>query len=259
MAIGKCVSVVLSVTPYRESSILTALFSLHYGRINAIAKGIRKVDRRRVPIERGYTIEHLVYIKTHGDLHQITDCSIQDFFPRLRGDLEKTAVRDLFFDMVLSAVPVSDPHPELYDFLIEFLAVLDGLHTGLGGYLMYGARTLFGFAAHLGFSLDFGKCTACGGTTAAGSPAWLDIEHGIVRCDACSLRGSRSTDRRVPGSAVQWFAGAVAPSAGGYDSFTDKDAQAAVRLAYDYCRYHLDIRRRLDSFGFIEHLAGMRP
>jgi DNA repair protein RecO (recombination protein O) len=255
MPIEKSQSVVLSVMPFRESSIIASLFTRHHGRINAIAKGIRKTDRRRVPIERGYLIDHIVYLKHHGDLHQITDCNINEYFPLLRGNLEKTATRDLLFDVVLSAIPVRDPHPELFDHLTGFLEALSSVQPGLGGHLMYLSKTLFGFAAHLGFSLDFTRCVHCGNRPGERSIAWLAIDQGAVRCDSCSSLSNNSGERLLQSAAAVWLA---EPDNGRTIStpFTDQEALGVLRLAYDYCRYHLDIRKNLDSFAFVEHLAG---
>ncbi|MBN1757882.1 MAG: DNA repair protein RecO [Chitinispirillaceae bacterium] len=254
MAIGKTHSVVLSVTPYRESSILAVLFSREHGRFSGIAKGIRRGDRRRVPVERGYIIEHIVYLKQHGDLHQITDCSIHDYFPLLRGDLEKTAIRDLLFDIVLSAVPAGDSHPDVYDFIVEFLTGLSNVGQGLRGHLTYLSKILFAFSGHLGFGLDFSQCSSCGYRTDGSGPVWLNIEQGMVRCERCSSGFGASADRLVSAGAAIWFS-----SSGSGDApvLSGKEAVAALRLAYDYSRYHLEIRKNLESYAFVEHLAGM--
>jgi DNA repair protein RecO (recombination protein O) len=257
MTVEKTLSVVLSVTPYRESSILATLFSRQHGRIGAIAKGIRRGDRRRVPVERGYLIEHIVYLRRHGDLHQITDCSIHDYFPPVRGDLEKTAVRDLLFDIFLSAVPAGDSHPELYDFVVAFLDTLGTLGPGLDGHLAYLSKTLFLFSAHLGFGLDFGRCSSCGCGTAGAATVWLTIGRGMIRCDRCTTGSGASSDRLVPPGAAAWFADTTDGFPTVSPPLSRREAAAALRLAYDYCRYHLDIRKNLESFAFVEHLAGL--
>lgn len=256
MSVGKSNSVVLSVTPYRESSFLAALFSREYGRISGIAKGVRRSDRRRIPIERGYLIEHVVYLRQHRDLHTITDCSILEHFPLLRGDLEKTVVRDLLFDVVLSAVPVGDAHPVMYDFLLRFLDELGTVGRGLDGGLTYLSGILFTFAAQLGFALDFEQCSVCGRDTAHLQTVWLAIEQGLLRCDRCSSAKGTAGDRLLPVSVLPWYSRNDTVE-GDLPRVDRKTALAAVRLAYDYCRYHLEIRKNLQSFQFVEHLAGL--
>jgi DNA repair protein RecO (recombination protein O) len=262
MTIGKTLSVVLSVTPYRESSILTSLFSREHGRLNGVAKGVRRSDRRRVPIERGYLIEHVIYLKPHGDLHTITDCGIVEFYPQLRGDLEKTAIRDLLFDIVLSSVPAGDTHPEVYELLVGFLEEISTGEREFGDGCAYLSMLLFDFAARLGFSLDFGWCSSCGCSVAELPQVWLSVERGLLRCDRCSSGSGVGRDRLFPTGMLQWYArhaaaGHFVAGDGEFSRIPLREAFTALRLAYDYCRYHMDIRKNLASFSFLEHLAAM--
>ncbi len=239
MTIGKTLSVVLSVTPYRESSILTSLFSREHGRLNGVAKGVRRSDRRRVPIERGYIIEHVIYLKQHGDLHTITDCGIVEFYPQLRGDLEKTAVRDLLFDIVLASVPAGEAHPEVFELLLGFLDVISTGEREFGDSCAYLSMILFDFAARLGFSLDFERCSSCGGSVAGQPRIWLSVEHGLVRCDRCSSGRSAGRDRLVPTGILQWYArysvtGHFVPGGGESSRIPLREGFAALRLVYDY-------------------------
>ena len=257
MSVGTTTSIVLSVAPYRESSILTVLFSREHGRISGIAKGIRRSDRRRVPVERGYVVEHVVYLRRHRDLQTVTDCSILEHFPLVRGDLERTAVRDLLFDVVLSSVPAGDAHPVLYDFLLRFLEELGTVGYGFEGMLTYLSGMLFTFAGQLGFGLDFTKCSVCGRDTARLKTVWLAVGQGLLRCDGCSSVKNAAGDRLLPVDVLPWYA-RHGGGEGTLPRIDGKTAVAAVRLAYDYCRYHLEIRKNLQSFQFVEHLAGLQ-
>ncbi|MBN1578957.1 MAG: DNA repair protein RecO [Chitinispirillaceae bacterium] len=258
MSIEKSSSIVLSTMPYRESSILMYLFTREHGRIHGLAKGIRTHDRRGVPVERGYLIEHMTYLKPHRDLHQVTDCHIRQHYPAIRGNLEKTAVRDVLFDLVLGGIKVTDPHPELFDYLLRYLSYLDGQSCDGSVLLLSLSKTLFGLAGYLGFRIDFGRCITCGKGFGKNVAAWLTVDRGMLRCGDCSP-GQAKTDRLLPGNAAVYFARPEALLFREIPQLTDKEASALLHLACDYCRYHLDIRRRLESLSFIEHLFAAPP
>ena len=253
MSIEKCTSIILSTTPFRESSLLLYLFTREHGRIHALAKGIRKGDRRGVPVERGYLIEHMTYMRPHRDLQQVTDCHIREHFPAIRGDLEKTAVRDVLFDLALGAIKVTDPHPELFDYMAGFLGMLERMCPGGGALLLHLSKMIFGFAGHLGVGVDFSGCGRCGKSFGEHGTAWLTIDRGMVRCDDCSPTQAR-TDRFLPGSIAAFFGCFGEPDSFPPPRLTDKESMGVLRLACEYCRYHLDIRRHLESLSFIEQL-----
>lgn len=256
MSIEKCTSIILSTTPFRESSLLLYLFTREHGRIHALAKGIRKGDRRGVPVERGYLVEHMTYMKPHRDLHQVTDCHIREHFPAIRCDLEKTAVRDVLFDLVLGAIGVTDPHSELFDYLAGFLGTLERMRHGGRALLLHLSKTIFGLAGHLGVGIDFRGCGTCGKNFDQNDAVWLTIDRGMVRCNDCSPAAAKA-DRLLPGNAAAFFGCLREPESFTPPQLTDKESMGVLRLACEYCRYHLDIRRHFESLSFIEQLFPM--
>lgn len=257
MSIEKCRSIVLSTMPYRETSLLLYLFSREHGRLHAIAKGIRKPDKRGVPIERGYVIEHLVYLGRQRDLHQITDCQLYDHFPAIRGDIEKTAARDVLFDVLLAAIKDTDPHPELYAYLERFLRGIDGFREGGGvPLLLHLSKCVFGIAAHLGFGVDFAACAKCRKTIGEITDnAVLSLVEGTMRCTSCRSARMSGADRLLPQAAVLYFSST--------DEFpvqelclTVSESLRLLHCATDYCRYHADVQKKFASIGFIDTLFG---
>ncbi len=251
MSIDKCTSIILSASPFRESSLLLYLFTREHGRLHAIAKGIRRGDRRSVPIERGYLIEHNTYIKPNRDLHLATDFNIREHFPAIRGNLEKTAVRDVLFDLMLGAVRLTDPHPELFDYIGAFLVKLENIQCRGGRLLLFLSKTLFGIAGHLGVGIDFKVCSGCGERFEESTDVWLIIEKGAVRCGEC-IKGHPNTHRHLPAGTAFFFGNFDNQCQNQTPNLTNKQSMGVLHTACEYLRYHLDIRRRFESVAFIE-------
>lgn len=256
MSIEKTGSIVLSAAPYRESSLLVNLFTREHGRINALARGVRRADRRAVPIERGYLIDHFTYIRPHRDLQQITECQIRDHFPGIRGNLEKTAVRDVLIDIVLSVMRDSDPHAEMFDYHARFLSELDSMKCDIAAMLLHLSKHIFGMATSLGVGVDFTVCSVCGKVFDSHTDVCLMIDKGLVRHGSCG-RGLSVTDRVIGAEAAGFFSFVDGAAACALPVISGREGLRMVHCAVDYCRYHLDIRRNMQSLGFLDSLAVM--
>lgn len=257
MSIVKSLSLVLTTAPYRESSLLLYLFSRQFGRIHGLAKGVRRGDKRSTPIERGIVIEHAVYIKQQRDLHLVTDCQINEYYPGIRTNLEKTAIRDVILDVLLGAIKDTEPHEELYDAVVNGFERLERDFFAGNEQLLFLARQLFHIARQLGFGIDFTRCVSCENQFDRLQKCMLVIDSGTCICPQCILHVKRSSYRVLEAGtlpllhrdSMQREHTAPVPGA--------DEAMSAVCAAVDFCRYHLDLRRKLASVTFLEHLFTM--
>lgn len=256
MSIDKTTSIILSATPYRESSYLTTLFSLEHGRISCIAKGFRKNNRQSMPLERGSLIEHTLYHRPHRDLHQITDSTLIEFFPGIRADLEKTALRDLMLDILLASLSISDCNEQLFSALHTFLVELDLSDSGSSSSLRITAQSLFAVAGSLGFSPEFSCCSSCGTIVDQHSSFYFSISDGTLRCSPCKSPSTGSYCA-LSHSSIAAITPAAAGTADILETISAPTALSLLRIAVDYCRYHFDIRKKLSSLVFIEQLFSL--
>lgn len=255
MAPQKCSSVVLSTAPYRESSMLVYLFSREFGRIHGLAKGVRRGDRRGVPIERGSLVEHMTYFRRHSNLHQIAECQIIDFFPEIRRSLEKTAVRDAVLDLLLSGVKESGVHTDLFDFLKQFLSFLEQTVSEESVLLARLSKTFFIVSGHLGFALDFRRCSLCG-ISLKDKPMALAIEAGAVYCEGCS--GREYADALFSAETGTLLNRDTGISPEHVRHLSKNEIVSLLRSSWEFCRYHLDLRRESPALAFMETLFGIR-
>jgi DNA repair protein RecO len=251
MSIEKTASVILSVLPYRESSFITNLFTSEYGRISGIAKGIRRNTKQSVPFERGFLIEHVIYLKPNRELQILSDIRIGNFFPCIRGNLEKTTLRDIAFEILLSSVTLSEPHPELFELLSRFLFSLDearGIHEEQFSILW---KFIFDFTAMMGLGVDFGRCFKCGSLDIVADGGFLMTQKGAMICRRCAPQFSPSG--WIPSEIVSYLLSGHFPSGPSRISFPE--LLRLTRLAVYYCRFHLDIRKELRSLDFLQQMG----
>lgn len=257
MSIAKSLSMVLATVPYRESSLLLHLFSRQLGRIHGLAKGVRRGDKRRVLVERGTVVEHTVYLRQQRDLHLITDCHINEYYPGIRKNLEKTAIRDVILDILLGAIKDTEPHEGLYDVIVTgFERLEEDFLTG-NDQLIFLARQLLVIARQLGFGIDFTRCATCGNLFGGFQECILVIDSGACFCPQCVPRTNGSLHRTLGTGMLSVLHAETALSERAVPAPTAEEAMSTVRAAIDFCRYHLDLRRVLSSVTFLEHLFTM--
>jgi len=258
MSIVKSLSLVLATAPYRESSLLLHLFSRELGRIHGLVKGVRRGDKRGVPVERGILLEHTVYLKPERDLHLVTDCSIVEYFPNIRNNLEKTAVRDVVLDVALAAIKDTEPHKALYDTIVSYYEQLSEHTFADAALLFHLARQLFLVARQMGFGVDFSCCAKCGKQFGTARSGILDIAGGACLCSTCVPHVNRSGTWlfTMPEHLLLQSEQSVSVLSGDATLRTE-DAMAAVYAAVEFCRYHLEVRKKLASVTFLNQLFTM--
>jgi DNA repair protein RecO len=160
MSAEKTEAVILSVAPYKEASCILRLYTNTRGLIHGIAKGARKTPKS-TPLDRGFLMEALVYYKPNRELHTIGSSHIINFFPLIRSDIAKSAVRDIALELYLKTIPQSDPHPELFELIADFLA---GMEESSDKELLFPFlwRFICRYCLLTGFGMDAKSYRLCG-------------------------------------------------------------------------------------------------
>ena len=120
MSTYKTEGVILKRSNYGEADRILTVYTKHYGKIRAIAKGVRKITSRK-----GGNLElfnHCVLFLAEGrNLDIITEVQVVNSFSRLSPDLEKTASAFYLVELVDQLTPVGQVNRQVFDLLIEGL------------------------------------------------------------------------------------------------------------------------------------------
>jgi DNA repair protein RecO (recombination protein O) len=160
----KTEAVVLRSIRYSEADRVLHLFSLDRGRVNAIAKGVRKTGSRFGARLEPLTRSALLLHEGRGELHTISGADIISSHEAMRADNYTLAVGLIGAEAVLKLHAEPEPQPRAYQGLCRFLDLLggpverapDATHDGLGLAFQLKLLALAGYLPHLV------SCASCG-------------------------------------------------------------------------------------------------
>jgi len=117
----KTEGVILKRSNYGEADRILTIYTKHYGKIRAIAKGVRKITSRK-----GGNLElfnHCVLFLARGrNLDIVTEAQVVNSFSRLGDDLEKAAGAFYLVELIDQLTPDGQVNRQVFDLLIEGLA-----------------------------------------------------------------------------------------------------------------------------------------
>ncbi|MDR3011675.1 MAG: DNA repair protein RecO [Chitinispirillales bacterium] len=273
MAAEKTDSVILSLTPYRETSCILRLFTQTHGLLHGVAKGVRKFGKSSIPLDRGFLIESLVYYKPNRDLHTLGSLHVSNFFPGIRSNITKSIIRDIALELYLKTIPQSEPHPKLFNLIVDFFTAIDGLpRSEILFPILW--RFIHEYCSLAGFGIDARACGKCGidirynradAMSVSDDKYFLNIGSGALVCKKCmpSKNGTGykindtgvnmgievDADGLLDGSVVR-FMDNIDNDFPQYPSKNDR--LRITELLLLYCRHHFDIRGRFNSAEFIK-------
>jgi DNA repair protein RecO len=249
MSAVKTQAVVLKTISYGETSSILYLFSESHGLIHGIAKGIRRKAPARQIIERGFIIELLAYVRPHRELHTLGSIQTLAFFPSTRTSLVRCAVRDAAFELVLAAITVADPHPELFDFIKQVLENIESRPESMVfPWLLW--RFYIRFAGMMGFAPVFDTCICCG-RAVEGEQTYLNAGKGGIECRGCSKSRTEQTSISDGERSFLCGQGKVNERA---RAITHAEGIRITRLLDSFCRYHFDVRSEPKALEFLEKI-----
>jgi DNA repair protein RecO (recombination protein O) len=234
----KTEAVILRSMRFAEADRVLHLFTSERGRVNAIAKGVRRTGSRFGARLEPLTHVGLLLHEGRGELHTVSGADIIRSHAAVRDRSGALAVAVIGAEAVLKLHVEPDPQPQVFAGLLRFLRVLE-THAadgdpaldpvGLGFQLKL--LLLAGYLPHLN------ACAGCGGpgpligfSAAAGGAVCADCEpdHPAFSLDAGSLAAAEALVARPLGEP------APAP----------RQARAALRIVEQTYEHHGGFRLR---------------
>jgi DNA repair protein RecO (recombination protein O) len=180
-----------------ESDRLVHLYTEALGRVSVIAKGARR-SRRRFPglLELFNLLDARIVEPPRAQLARLEGASLARAFEGLSADLGRYAIACQLLELLDRLTGEREPNPQLFQFAVGVLGVLDGERPDPLLALLVLTKTL----ARLGYRPELVHCASCGVALeeAEGSPAFVP-RHGGAVCEGCS----EPHEPPVPGSLLR--------------------------------------------------------
>lgn len=118
--------IILARRNFGEADRILTIFSKHYGKVRAIAKGVRRITSRKKGSLELFNHARLFLAKGH-NLDIITEAESKNIFSNWRKDLTKVAVAYHLAEVVARLTPEHQEHKEVFDLLCEAYTTLGEL------------------------------------------------------------------------------------------------------------------------------------
>jgi len=154
-------AIVLDRQPYRENDSRVPVYSLEQGKLSLIARGTASVKSKMAGHIEPFCFSDIMVVCGR-NRDYIGGAAVKNSFAKLKSDLAKLSVAGSACSFLASAVKDSEPDPNLFHLLLDFLEFLEeNKISGEREGLLVGAFA-FKTAAILGYLPVLSVCTVCG-------------------------------------------------------------------------------------------------
>ena len=136
MKIIKTECIVLKKKEMKEADLLVTLFSKEYGKITAMAYGIRKSKKRNIVSLNPLNIVEITLFQRN-NYYVIKDAEVLKNFKNIVTDIEKLEISLYILDSINKIYYMTDENNDFFDKLVEILSFIDKLSYIKKGYKYY--------------------------------------------------------------------------------------------------------------------------
>lgn len=159
MALFNDEAFIITHSEWKETSLIVRCFTREHGKLNFMAKGVRRLKSRiGSPLDSFSHVKIIYYLKQGGDLSSLKEAYTLDHFPSIRTDLKRFAAVSFFFEMLDIALAPHERHSDIFKLTADFLNSINDRDWTEGFLPSYFLR----LSARLGFAPRLDKCQVCG-------------------------------------------------------------------------------------------------
>jgi len=178
-------AVLLRSIPYGESDRIVTFFTEAHGKVRGMAKGARRSRKRFVNALENFSCGQLMFSRRSREgLAWIEAHDVQNHFPGIRADIDKTLTASYFVELVDAFTLEGKKNGELFGHLRDFLDYLDAGRPAEGIIRIFELRLL----KHLGYEPVLDRCVGCRTLLEEMEQIFFDPREGGIRCGKCAPR-----------------------------------------------------------------------
>jgi DNA repair protein RecO (recombination protein O) len=237
-------ALVLRTFDQGESDRVVHLYTELLGRVSAIAKGARR-SKRRFPgtLEILSIVDVRLVDPPRAALLRLEGAKLVRAFEGIPARLGRYAIACQFLELLNRATPDRQPQPELFQFAVGVLDVLDTETPDELLALLVLAKTL----ARIGYRPQLVRCALCGADLPgdAGRVGFVPAHGGAV-CRSCSSE----EDQRIPARLLRALESGLRQPlrSRGELHLSPRDVDLAAHLIERFFRFHIGFELRSEAF-----------
>lgn len=223
-------ALLLKRTDYRDSDLIVTLFTRGSGRLQALARGARRSQKRFAgALEPLHTLSVELVSSTRSTMYELKAASIAAPRFQVAENLDRLQAAGRVLGWIRQSVPEKSIDPDLWQLVIGTMDALDRKDVDSTTTVAeFGLRLL----AVLGWGVDFDHCVKCGAPCPANKSATVSATQGGLVCARCGGAKTRlHAELRTHLSNV----------GNGHDSLVSEHAAIALRLAEEALAAHADL------------------
>lgn len=180
MSIHKTEAIVLNKRDFRETSLIVNSYTLDYGKITGILKGIRKNPEKFASNVEVFSYNEIIFYKKRTSvLHLVSQCDLKNHFGLLRQNITKVGIATLMMELLETVMPQEDKNVEVFKLTLNSLLELTATTNPEKILSIFKIKLL-----HLGgFKPHIDSCVSCGSKIL--SQARFSLKLGGLLCHAC--------------------------------------------------------------------------
>lgn len=241
MSLTKSKCFVIKSIDYSETTKIFTLFSERYGKIQVIAKGIKKDKSKLSGVVQNFNmIEASFYFHEDKSLFTLSDASIITCYGSLGSDMLKFALVCFVFEIIDVSIVENMENHTIFGLLDNFLTKLNDAKSNLIDITM---PVLYQLISELGYMPLTNSCVSCG------REEYLDyflFSSGTV-CSDCNVskKDSIKINPSIPKIIDKYFKSDM-----NYIKLDKTQINILLEIAAESIQYHYE--RRLKSYQFLK-------
>lgn len=184
--IRKVEAVVIAHKDYGEADRFVRIFTLECGKLNTLAKGVRKIQSRKAAHLEPFT--HSALVLARGQTFWIiTQAETLDPFQAVREDLQRTTDASYILELADKSTVENQPEPALYRLLLATLKRIDASKDTFNALRFFEMR----FLDTAGFRPELVNCVLCKKLIQPEDQYFSPFQGGVL-CPQCGPLDARA-------------------------------------------------------------------
>jgi len=195
--ITKDIGFILRRYNFRETSLITTLYTCRFGKIKGIFKGFYTSKKEFASSLDIFSLNELVFYPKRSEIWLISHADLISDYSFLRQDLSKAKIAGLFFNLIDKTTELWDSNFEIFTLVSSCFNLLKE-ERGFKVFYIF----LIKFLTLSGFSPELKNCVCCKEKVNA-RQALFSVSKGGLVCRNCSPKAAKV--RKISPQALQSF------------------------------------------------------